>query len=235
MRSARALSFTARMPAVTSECPPMNLVAAGQGGGWQRARFGAAAGRACKPVQRRVAAAASGRPSPKSRNRPPACLLRMLTAAAAAAAAPPAAAATTAAGPPTRGHGDVGAQVQGALVDAGEDRVVHAHQRARGVRHLRHSSTEQLAQQLAPARGHAVRRSPARPGCLPLQRDNRQPAARRLLPLLASQMAATSQICMRGLVGDSSMTSLVLPGMMAACTALRHDGVRRGGVARGGV
>jgi hypothetical protein len=37
---------------------------------------------------------------------------------------------------------------------------------------------------------------------------------------LTSQMARMSQICMRGLVGDSSMTSLVRPGTMAARTAL---------------
>ena len=34
--------------------------------------------------------------------------------------------------------------------------------------------------------------------------------------------AAMSQICMRGLVGDSSITSLVRPGISAALTALPH-------------
>lgn len=35
-----------------------------------------------------------------------------------------------------------------------------------------------------------------------------------------AQRGAMSQICMRGFVGDSSMTSLVRPGMMARCTCL---------------
>lgn len=42
---------------------------------------------------------------------------------------------------------------------------------------------------------------------------------------LAWQMALMSQICMRGLVGDSSMTNAVWPGRMAARTAL-HTGWR---------
>lgn len=37
-----------------------------------------------------------------------------------------------------------------------------------------------------------------------------------------SHIALMSQICMRGLVGDSSITSAVLPGRMAAATALQE-------------
>lgn len=44
------------------------------------------------------------------------------------------------------------------------------------------------------------------------------PAARAM-----AAMAAMSQICMRGLVGDSTMTSLVRPGWMAARTALGEE------------
>jgi hypothetical protein len=35
--------------------------------------------------------------------------------------------------------------------------------------------------------------------------------------------AQTSLTCMRGLVGDSTITSCVFPGMMAAFTALRQQ------------
>jgi hypothetical protein len=37
---------------------------------------------------------------------------------------------------------------------------------------------------------------------------------------------------MRGLVGDSTITSLVLPGMIAACTALQREQEAEGGLAR---
>ena len=50
------------------------------------------------------------------------------------------------------------------------------------------------------------------------------------------QMAWMSQICMRGFVGDSMMTSLVRPGMMPRPTALRiADGdVHKVGLVRWG-
>lgn len=123
-------------------------------------------------------------------------------------------------------HADVSAQVQGPLVQRRQEAVVHHNQRAGGVRgscdradvaHLhaiQHAgagaaSTQAVGVERASSR-HSRRAADRAAGA-------QGERALRMVP------PSVSLTCMRGLVGDSTMTSCVLPGMMAALTALQRS------------